>query len=108
LHELVDDFHVRQSLFTGTHFVLTFDDQNATGFQHSPQFASGGKVELQNGFVVLCTSRVASPVVLVVVLKILMINVRSPTRRMHVGRIEHAAVKTLVLIRQLATVHTCR
>lgn len=106
LLQLVYQFDVGQALLISADFVLALNDVTASFTQDAPRLPRRREIQIQNSVVVfLCGVRL---IVLVIPFVILMVDVSSTPRRMHVWGIEDNAVDGLVLIRQSATIYAFR
>jgi len=103
--EFVDDFDMGQTLLVGTNLILALHNVNALRLKHPMSLPRAPEIEIENRFVVFLAP-VFCPVVVVVNLEVLVVLVRSPARRVHVGRVGHNAVHRGIAVRQLPAVHT--
>jgi len=103
--QLVDDFHMGQPLLIGANLVLALHNINPLGLQHPVRFRRPFKIKVEDGFVIfLCA--IFRTIVVIIVLEILVVLMRGAAGRMHVGRIEHYAIKGRIAIGQLAAIHS--
>jgi hypothetical protein len=105
VREFVDEFDMCQTLLVCADLVLAFDDVGATLPEDTQYFARRGVVEVKNRFVVLLLR--GSLVVPIICLVILMVDVSTPTRRVHVRWIEDDGVDRTIFVGQRSTVDTC-
>jgi len=105
LCKLVDDLDVGQSLFVCTYLILAFDDEDTCRLDDSECFSRTGKIQVEHSLVIFLRV-VICPVVVVVGLKVLVVLMCSPARRVHVRRVEHHAVHGSAFVRKLSAVNS--
>ena len=87
--QLVNDFHVCQSLLIGAYLVLAFDNVNPASAQDSPSLTRCRKIQIQYCFMVFLVR--VGLVVFIVAFVVLVIDVSRAARCVHVGggQIQH-------------------
>src|SRR5258708_31930112 len=106
--EFIDDFDVRQALLIGANFVGAYDHVKPLIAQYAIGLLTCLKIQVQNRLMVFSRRAVGGTVISVVSLVILVIDMRRPTRSVHIGGIKDNAVHATIRVGKLSTVDAGR
>ena len=102
--QLVYNFHVCEALLVGTNLVSALYNVDSLVPENSMGLMRSLEIQVEDSLVILLSRSVLSCVVSVIGFVVLVVDVGSPARRMHIGGIENNAVYSGVPVREISAI----